>query len=207
MRKDVFPIAKISRCVRYPQHACTSYTARRGQQIWLRCDRYIINLENPRHERSVQEAKQGGGEARRGVQGSGYEGGGEELQEKVYEETFCTSNAAGCPGAVQYIYHFHFERPKATSSAAPVLTWCLRRSRGPWEWRDQAAGRRRGGSWVKTPGARRPEVAPVTLQGWLYKQGADGLHLWKKRWFVLSEYCLYYYKVWDVRYTLLTVRF
>ena len=56
------------------------------------------------------------------------------------------------------------------------------------------AGRRRGGSWVKTPGARRPEVAPVTLQGWLYKQGADGLHLWKKRWFVLSEYCLYYYK-------------
>ncbi|XP_045129278.1 uncharacterized protein LOC123515007 isoform X8 [Portunus trituberculatus] len=58
----------------------------------------------------------------------------------------------------------------------------------------KGAGRRRGGSWVKTPGARRPEVAPVTLQGWLYKQGADGLHLWKKRWFVLSEYCLYYYK-------------
>ncbi|XP_050711566.1 uncharacterized protein LOC126995740 isoform X6 [Eriocheir sinensis] len=58
----------------------------------------------------------------------------------------------------------------------------------------KAGGRRRGGSWVKTPGARRPEVAPVTHQGWLYKQGADGLHLWKKRWFVLSEYCLYYYK-------------
>ncbi|XP_069195157.1 uncharacterized protein [Procambarus clarkii] len=56
-------------------------------------------------------------------------------------------------------------------------------------------GRRRtGGSWVKTPGVRRPQVAAVTLQGWLYKQGADGLHLWKKRWFVLSEYCLYYYK-------------
>ncbi|XP_042236724.1 uncharacterized protein LOC121875969 isoform X2 [Homarus americanus] len=54
--------------------------------------------------------------------------------------------------------------------------------------------RRSGGSWVKTPGVRRPHVSAVTLQGWLYKQGADGLHLWKKRWFVLSEYCLYYYK-------------
>ncbi|XP_066938047.1 uncharacterized protein [Macrobrachium rosenbergii] len=54
--------------------------------------------------------------------------------------------------------------------------------------------RRSGGSWVKTPGLKRPDVSPVTLQGWLYKQGADGLHLWKKRWFVLSEYCLYYYK-------------
>ncbi|XP_069946457.1 uncharacterized protein [Cherax quadricarinatus] len=59
----------------------------------------------------------------------------------------------------------------------------------------KGVGRRRlGGSWVKTPGLRRPQVSAVTLQGWLYKQGADGLHLWKKRWFVLSEYCLYYYK-------------
>lgn len=58
----------------------------------------------------------------------------------------------------------------------------------------QGGGRRSGGSWVKSPGVRRPEVSQVTLQGWLYKQGADGLHLWKKRWFVLSEYCLYYYK-------------
>ncbi|XP_071539505.1 uncharacterized protein [Panulirus ornatus] len=59
----------------------------------------------------------------------------------------------------------------------------------------KGGGRRRsGGSWVKTPGVRRPDPSTVTLQGWLYKQGADGLHLWKKRWFVLSEYCLYYYK-------------
>ncbi|KAK7020298.1 Pleckstrin y domain-containing A member 5 [Halocaridina rubra] len=58
----------------------------------------------------------------------------------------------------------------------------------------QGSRRRSGGSWVKTPGLKRPEVSAVTLQGWLYKQGADGLQLWKKRWFVLSEYCLYYYK-------------
>jgi hypothetical protein len=35
---------------------------------------------------------------------------------------------------------------------------------------------------------------PVTIKGWLYKRGSDGLMLWKKRWFVLSEYCLAYYK-------------
>jgi hypothetical protein len=41
---------------------------------------------------------------------------------------------------------------------------------------------------------KRPAAAPVTLQGWLQKQGSEGLMLWKKRWFVLSEYCLFYYK-------------
>ena len=41
---------------------------------------------------------------------------------------------------------------------------------------------------------KRSEEAPVTLSGWLFKQGSDGLMLWKKRWFVLSEYCLFYYK-------------
>ena len=41
---------------------------------------------------------------------------------------------------------------------------------------------------------KRSDTAPVTLRGWLYKQGSDGLQLWKKRWFVLSEFCLFYYK-------------
>ncbi|CAL4059867.1 unnamed protein product, partial [Meganyctiphanes norvegica] len=56
-------------------------------------------------------------------------------------------------------------------------------------------GRRKSaGSWVKTPGARRPHQTTVTYQGWLYKQGSEGLMLWKKRWFVLHDFCLYYYK-------------
>lgn len=41
---------------------------------------------------------------------------------------------------------------------------------------------------------KRPTTASVTLSGWLYKQGSDGLKVWRKRWFVLAEYCLYYYK-------------
>lgn len=47
---------------------------------------------------------------------------------------------------------------------------------------------------LRSPSAKRPPEAPVTMQGWLHKQGSDGLMLWKKRWFVLSEYCLFYYK-------------
>ena len=47
---------------------------------------------------------------------------------------------------------------------------------------------------VKSPSIKRCDEAPVTLHGWLFKQGSDGLMLWKKRWFVLSEYCLFYYK-------------
>jgi len=54
-----------------------------------------------------------------------------------------------------------------------------------------------GATPVKSPpvlAIKRSDTAPVILQGWLYKQGSEGLQLWKKRWFVLSEYCLFYYK-------------
>ncbi|KAJ8252732.1 hypothetical protein COCON_G00220440 [Conger conger] len=35
---------------------------------------------------------------------------------------------------------------------------------------------------------------PVVVRGWLYKQDSSGMRLWKRKWFVLSEYCLFYYK-------------
>ncbi|KAL9900753.1 pleckstrin homology domain-containing family A member kramer isoform 3-T16 [Glossina fuscipes fuscipes] len=47
---------------------------------------------------------------------------------------------------------------------------------------------------LKSPLTKRPPSSPVTISGWLYKQGSDGLKVWRKRWFVLAEYCLYYYK-------------
>jgi hypothetical protein len=47
---------------------------------------------------------------------------------------------------------------------------------------------------LKSPVAKRHPNAPVTLSGWLWKQGSEGLKVWRKRWFVLSEYCLFYYK-------------
>lgn len=49
-------------------------------------------------------------------------------------------------------------------------------------------------SQLRSPAVKRPASAPVAMQGWLHKQGSEGLMLWKKRWFVLSEYCLFYYK-------------
>ena len=47
---------------------------------------------------------------------------------------------------------------------------------------------------LRSPVVKRLPSAPVIIQGWLHKQGSEGLMLWKKRWFVLSEYCLFYYK-------------
>ena len=47
---------------------------------------------------------------------------------------------------------------------------------------------------LKSPVTKRALTAPVTFSGWLYKQGSEGLKVWRKRWFVLSEYCLFYYK-------------
>ncbi|XP_034626036.1 pleckstrin homology domain-containing family A member 7 isoform X2 [Trachemys scripta elegans] len=40
---------------------------------------------------------------------------------------------------------------------------------------------------------RNPNV-PVVVRGWLHKQDSSGMRLWKRRWFVLSDYCLFYYK-------------
>ncbi|XP_035120090.2 pleckstrin homology domain-containing family A member 7 isoform X3 [Callithrix jacchus] len=40
---------------------------------------------------------------------------------------------------------------------------------------------------------RNPNV-PVVVRGWLHKQDSSGMRLWKRRWFVLADYCLFYYK-------------
>jgi len=53
---------------------------------------------------------------------------------------------------------------------------------------------RRRTQGLRSPLVKRPPGAPVTMQGWLHKQGSDGLMLWRKRWFVLCDYCLFYYK-------------
>ncbi|XP_072550877.1 pleckstrin homology domain-containing family A member 7 isoform X3 [Salminus brasiliensis] len=40
---------------------------------------------------------------------------------------------------------------------------------------------------------RNPNV-PVVVRGWLYKQDSSGMRLWRRKWFVLADYCLFYYK-------------
>ncbi|KAK2821049.1 hypothetical protein Q5P01_024008 [Channa striata] len=41
---------------------------------------------------------------------------------------------------------------------------------------------------------RRNPKAEVIKQGWLYKQASSGVKQWNKRWFVLTDRCLFYYK-------------
>ncbi|KAI4892805.1 hypothetical protein NFI96_017238 [Prochilodus magdalenae] len=40
---------------------------------------------------------------------------------------------------------------------------------------------------------RNPDV-PVVVRGWLHKQDSSGMRLWRRKWFVLADYCLFYYK-------------
>lgn len=47
---------------------------------------------------------------------------------------------------------------------------------------------------LKSPKTKRQPTSLVTFSGWLYKQGSEGLKTWRRRWFVLSDYCLFYYK-------------
>ncbi|XP_061584128.1 pleckstrin homology domain-containing family A member 6 isoform X3 [Cololabis saira] len=41
---------------------------------------------------------------------------------------------------------------------------------------------------------RRNPKAEVTKRGWMYKQASSGVKQWNKRWFVLTDRCLFYYK-------------
>ncbi|XP_005375349.1 PREDICTED: pleckstrin homology domain-containing family A member 6 isoform X4 [Chinchilla lanigera] len=41
---------------------------------------------------------------------------------------------------------------------------------------------------------KRNPNTPVTKAGWLFKQASSGVRQWNKRWFVLVDRCLFYYK-------------
>ncbi|XP_023564017.1 pleckstrin homology domain-containing family A member 6 isoform X9 [Octodon degus] len=41
---------------------------------------------------------------------------------------------------------------------------------------------------------KRNPNTPVTKAGWLFKQASSGVKQWNKRWFVLVDRCLFYYK-------------
>ncbi|XP_061542960.1 pleckstrin homology domain-containing family A member 6 isoform X10 [Phycodurus eques] len=62
---------------------------------------------------------------------------------------------------------------------------CARTSRTP---RKAATFGKRSNSMRRNP------KAEVSKAGWLYKQASSGVKQWNKRWFVLSDRCLFYYK-------------
>ncbi|XP_075743316.1 uncharacterized protein LOC119169614 isoform X4 [Rhipicephalus microplus] len=54
--------------------------------------------------------------------------------------------------------------------------------------------RRKFSGNIRSPVVRRDSQAEVVLKGWLYKLEGATIKQWKKRWCILSEYCLFYYK-------------
>ncbi|RWS28440.1 uncharacterized protein B4U80_03444 [Leptotrombidium deliense] len=50
------------------------------------------------------------------------------------------------------------------------------------------------GASFRSPSVRRSDQLSVTLRGWLHRLEGAALKQWKRRWFVLGEYCLFHYK-------------
>ena len=53
---------------------------------------------------------------------------------------------------------------------------------------------RKTGASLRSPNVRRSNESQVTLRGWLYRLEGAALKQWKRRWFVLADFCLFYYK-------------
>ncbi|XP_042689461.1 pleckstrin homology domain-containing family A member 6 isoform X1 [Centrocercus urophasianus] len=71
--------------------------------------------------------------------------------------------------------------PRALSSPSPPLQASRSSRKG-------IAFGKRSNSMKRNPNAA------VTKSGWLYKQASSGVKQWNKRWFVLVDRCLFYYK-------------
>ncbi|XP_040015136.1 pleckstrin homology domain-containing family A member 6 isoform X3 [Xiphias gladius] len=79
----------------------------------------------------------------------------------------------------------HYKRANMVSDLSPEAQPYTRMSRTP---RKAATFGKRSNSMRRNP------KAEVTKQGWLYKQASSGVKQWNKRWFVLTDRCLFYYK-------------
>ncbi|CAG2103113.1 unnamed protein product [Medioppia subpectinata] len=53
---------------------------------------------------------------------------------------------------------------------------------------------KRKGNSLRSPPVRRTNESQITLRGWLYRLEGAALKQWKRRWCVLADYCLFYYK-------------
>uniref|UniRef100_A0A671LNF8 Pleckstrin homology domain-containing family A member 6-like n=1 Tax=Sinocyclocheilus anshuiensis TaxID=1608454 RepID=A0A671LNF8_9TELE len=73
------------------------------------------------------------------------------------------------------------------SEMPPDSQNCTRGMRTPTPKRAAMFGKR-------SNSMRRNPNAEVARQGWLHKQASSGMKQWNKRWFVLTDRCLFYYK-------------
>ncbi|XP_043981941.1 pleckstrin homology domain-containing family A member 5-like isoform X3 [Gambusia affinis] len=85
------------------------------------------------------------------------------------------------------------ERPISTMSEAPNSTPIPDCANSP-AGRPSRPSKKIHNFGKRSNSIRRNPSAPVIKKNWLYKQDSTGMKLWKKRWFVLSDLCLFYYR-------------
>ncbi|XP_014906916.1 pleckstrin homology domain-containing family A member 5 isoform X8 [Poecilia latipinna] len=85
------------------------------------------------------------------------------------------------------------ERPISTMSEAPNNTPIPDCANSP-AGRPSRPSKKIHNFGKRSNSIRRNPTAPVMKRNWLYKQDSTGMKLWKKRWFVLSDLCLFYYR-------------
>uniref|UniRef100_A0A8D2ZFE7 PH domain-containing protein n=1 Tax=Scophthalmus maximus TaxID=52904 RepID=A0A8D2ZFE7_SCOMX len=88
-------------------------------------------------------------------------------------------------GKVNAVKITHSKSANMVSDLSPEGQPYTRTSRAP---RKAATFGKRSNSMRRNP------KAEVTKQGWLYKQASSGVKQWNKRWFVLADRSLFYYK-------------
>ncbi|XP_038047615.1 uncharacterized protein LOC119721637 isoform X2 [Patiria miniata] len=59
---------------------------------------------------------------------------------------------------------------------------------------DRPSFRKRVVPKTSAPSLKRRRDAVTSMEGWLFKQDSGALKAWRKRWCVLADYCLFYYK-------------
>ncbi|XP_033925872.1 pleckstrin homology domain-containing family A member 6 isoform X3 [Melopsittacus undulatus] len=83
-------------------------------------------------------------------------------------------------------------RPGATETGSRAPPSALSSSSAPLQ---ASRSSRKGIAFGKRSNSmKRNPNAAVTKSGWLYKQASSGVKQWNKRWFVLVDRCLFYYK-------------
>ncbi|KAH9516507.1 Pleckstrin y domaincontaining A member 5 [Dermatophagoides farinae] len=53
---------------------------------------------------------------------------------------------------------------------------------------------RQSNQYLRSPNVNRSDEFNVSLRGWLYRLEGAAIKQWKRRWCVLADYCLFYYK-------------
>ncbi|XP_076369795.1 uncharacterized protein LOC143256443 isoform X3 [Tachypleus tridentatus] len=59
---------------------------------------------------------------------------------------------------------------------------------------DKKYNSKRSYGYIRPPNIQRDSQSQVTLKGWLFRLEGGALRQWRRRWFVLTDYCLFYYR-------------